>query len=75
MHVGISVHTNIDMWIAHVTCIIDETFAKHLFSSDYTYSTILSTISFVPLSDVPSNGLYFLTYEYVKHLLTPEGER
>lgn len=28
-----------------------------------------------PPSDVPSNGLYFLTYEYVKHFLTPEGQR
>ncbi|KAG5281750.1 hypothetical protein AALO_G00048400 [Alosa alosa] len=26
------------------------------------------------IRDVPSNGLYFLTYEYVKRLLTPEGE-
>ncbi|XP_062316448.1 mitochondrial carnitine/acylcarnitine carrier protein isoform X2 [Osmerus eperlanus] len=26
------------------------------------------------LRDVPSNGLYFLTYEYLKNLLTAEGE-
>ncbi|KAF3860929.1 hypothetical protein F7725_001184 [Dissostichus mawsoni] len=26
------------------------------------------------LSDVPSNGLYFLTYEVLKNLLTPEGQ-
>ncbi|XP_075882957.1 mitochondrial carnitine/acylcarnitine carrier protein isoform X2 [Nelusetta ayraudi] len=26
------------------------------------------------IRDVPSNGLYFLTYEYVKHFLTPEGQ-
>ncbi|XP_029103635.1 mitochondrial carnitine/acylcarnitine carrier protein-like [Scleropages formosus] len=26
------------------------------------------------IRDVPSNGLYFLTYEYVKNLLTPEGQ-
>lgn len=26
------------------------------------------------IRDVPSNGVYFLTYEYVKHFLTPEGQ-
>ncbi|XP_019746303.1 mitochondrial carnitine/acylcarnitine carrier protein-like [Hippocampus comes] len=26
------------------------------------------------IRDVPSNGLYFLTYEYLKNLLTPEGQ-
>ncbi|XP_061635306.1 mitochondrial carnitine/acylcarnitine carrier protein isoform X2 [Phyllopteryx taeniolatus] len=26
------------------------------------------------IRDVPSNGLYFLTYEYLKDLLTPEGQ-
>ncbi|XP_056590007.1 mitochondrial carnitine/acylcarnitine carrier protein isoform X1 [Triplophysa dalaica] len=26
------------------------------------------------IRDVPSNGLYFLTYEYLKNVLTPEGE-
>lgn len=26
------------------------------------------------IRDVPSNGLYFLTYEYLKHFLTPEGQ-
>ncbi|XP_059189335.1 mitochondrial carnitine/acylcarnitine carrier protein isoform X1 [Centropristis striata] len=26
------------------------------------------------IRDVPSNGLYFLTYEYLKNFLTPEGE-
>ncbi|KAL4655472.1 mitochondrial carnitine/acylcarnitine carrier protein-like [Arapaima gigas] len=26
------------------------------------------------LRDVPSSGVYFLTYEYVKNLLTPEGQ-
>ncbi|XP_051947702.1 mitochondrial carnitine/acylcarnitine carrier protein [Xyrauchen texanus] len=26
------------------------------------------------IRDVPSNGLYFLTYEYLKNALTPEGE-
>nr|XP_020464756.1 mitochondrial carnitine/acylcarnitine carrier protein-like isoform X3 [Monopterus albus] len=25
--------------------------------------------------DVPSSGLYFLTYEYLKNVLTPEGQR
>uniref|UniRef100_A0A673IJL2 Mitochondrial carnitine/acylcarnitine carrier protein-like n=1 Tax=Sinocyclocheilus rhinocerous TaxID=307959 RepID=A0A673IJL2_9TELE len=29
---------------------------------------------FLFLSDVPSNGVYFLTYEYLKQFLTPEGE-
>ncbi|XP_030625533.1 mitochondrial carnitine/acylcarnitine carrier protein [Chanos chanos] len=29
---------------------------------------------FTLIRDVPSNGLYFLTYEYLKNLLTPEGE-
>ncbi|XP_074500907.1 mitochondrial carnitine/acylcarnitine carrier protein-like [Sebastes fasciatus] len=26
------------------------------------------------IRDVPSSGLYFLTYEYLKHFLTPEGQ-
>uniref|UniRef100_A0A672ZM85 Uncharacterized protein n=1 Tax=Sphaeramia orbicularis TaxID=375764 RepID=A0A672ZM85_9TELE len=26
------------------------------------------------IRDVPSNGLYFLTYEYLKNFLTPEGQ-
>ncbi|KAM3617681.1 uncharacterized protein V6R79_009580 [Siganus canaliculatus] len=26
------------------------------------------------IRDVPSNGVYFLTYEYLKNLLTPEGQ-
>ncbi|KAM8830290.1 mitochondrial carnitine/acylcarnitine carrier protein-like isoform 2-T2 [Synchiropus picturatus] len=26
------------------------------------------------IRDVPSNGLYFLTYEYLKNVLTPEGQ-
>uniref|UniRef100_A0A4W4F842 Uncharacterized protein n=1 Tax=Electrophorus electricus TaxID=8005 RepID=A0A4W4F842_ELEEL len=26
------------------------------------------------IRDVPSSGLYFLTYEYLKNILTPEGE-
>uniref|UniRef100_A0A8B9J9P7 Si:dkey-150i13.2 n=1 Tax=Astyanax mexicanus TaxID=7994 RepID=A0A8B9J9P7_ASTMX len=26
------------------------------------------------IRDVPSSGLYFLTYEYLKHVLTPEGQ-
>uniref|UniRef100_A0A671PYU4 Mitochondrial carnitine/acylcarnitine carrier protein-like n=1 Tax=Sinocyclocheilus anshuiensis TaxID=1608454 RepID=A0A671PYU4_9TELE len=26
------------------------------------------------IRDVPSNGVYFLTYEYLKQFLTPEGE-
>lgn len=26
------------------------------------------------IRDVPSNGLYFLTYEYLKNLLTPDGQ-
>uniref|UniRef100_A0A672H9Z7 Mitochondrial carnitine/acylcarnitine carrier protein-like n=1 Tax=Salarias fasciatus TaxID=181472 RepID=A0A672H9Z7_SALFA len=26
------------------------------------------------IRDVPSNGLYFLTYDYLKNLLTPEGQ-
>ncbi|XP_062247410.1 mitochondrial carnitine/acylcarnitine carrier protein [Platichthys flesus] len=26
------------------------------------------------IRDVPSNGLYFLTYQYLKHFLTPEGQ-
>lgn len=40
------------------------------------YEIIKITLSlFVSLIDVPSNGLYFLTYEYLKNLLTPEGQR
>nr|XP_020511224.1 mitochondrial carnitine/acylcarnitine carrier protein-like [Labrus bergylta] len=27
------------------------------------------------IRDVPSNGLYFMTYEYLKNFLTPEGQR
>ncbi|XP_073795635.1 mitochondrial carnitine/acylcarnitine carrier protein isoform X4 [Danio rerio] len=26
------------------------------------------------IRDVPSNGVYFLTYDYLKHYLTPDGE-
>lgn len=39
------------------------------------YQPSLTLVSFIPPPDVPSNGLYFMTYEYVKCLLTPEGER
>ncbi len=35
---------------------------------------LFGCIFFSFLLDVPSNGVYFLTYEYLKKFLTPEGE-
>lgn len=40
----------------------------------YCLTCLFSTFPLY-LPDVPSNGLYFLTYEYLKNLLTPEGQR
>lgn len=40
------------------------------------YCPQMTFVCFLPLLlDVPSNGLYFMTYEYMKYLLTSEGER
>ena len=29
----------------------------------------------LPLTDVPASGMYFMTYEWLKNILTPEGKR
>lgn len=37
--------------------------------------SIVHLTSLLPLTDVPASGMYFMTYEWLKNILTPEGKR
>nr|XP_061803248.1 mitochondrial carnitine/acylcarnitine carrier protein-like isoform X2 [Nerophis lumbriciformis] len=47
--------------------------AKRLYKEQGIRSVYKGTLLTL-IRDVPSNGLYFLTYEYLKNRLTPEGQ-
>ena len=43
-------------------------------TSDWTCSAYMILMLHKSLSDVPASGMYFMSYEWLQHILTPEGK-